>query len=163
MIVGCLALVFAATGCGDKSGDEGTWAESARVPAAAEDAAYDGKYFSMTVASGWVSEPQNGGRVIFLPKDGWIPKIGFDFEDMGDGPGTAEEAVKAIIARFDGSPMESTEIGGVEFKTTTYKFAGSTLTTHIAFRKGTKINITIEDDDAEDPDIRAMLGSVAFK
>ena len=160
VVIGCLAVIFAATGCGGK----GTPADSAHAPAAAVDGVYDGEFFTMTLASGWEAAPQTRGSVTVVPKDAWVPKLSFDFEDKGDAPGTAEEAVEAIIARFEGSPMESTEIGGVEFKTTTYIFAGSTLTTHVAFRQGTKISISIEHDDAGDnPDIQTMLDSVSPK
>jgi hypothetical protein len=69
-----------------------------------------------------------------------------------------------MIADYGGSPMETTLIAGTEFKTTTYSYSGMTQTMHVAFRNGTKITITIEGAGAkENPDIKAMLASVALK
>jgi len=164
MSIGCLVVIFAAVACGGGNGEKGTVAEPGATPAAAKGAAYDCEYFTMTVASGWEASPENMGMVNILPKGQSSPGLYFKFEGKGNAVGTAEASIESMITRYEGSPMESTTVGGVEFKTTTYVYGGSAQTMHVAFREGTKITITIEGRDGKDnPDIQAMLGSVSFK
>jgi hypothetical protein len=160
-----LALIAALLACGgDKTaaGTAGTVARKEAVPAAG--AAYDCKYFTMTVAEGWEAGPLTFGMVNVLPRGKASPGLYFKFEGDGNAAGTAEASIGSMIKNYNGSPMAESVIAATPFKTTTYTYSGMTQTMHVAFRNGTKVTITIEGANGRDnPDIRAMLASVAFK
>lgn len=163
-----VAAIMSLAGCGGEKAAEPTDAAAA-APAAAEQpaaggAAYDCDKFSLTLADGWEASPLSMGMVNVLPKGKTSPGLYFKFEGDGNAAGTAEASIQTMISGYGGSPMESTTIAGVEFKTTTYAFSGSTQTMHVAFRNGTKVTITIEGAGAKDnPDIKAMLASLKLK
>jgi hypothetical protein len=163
----CLAVMVAMTGCGGgKTADQPTSAGAEPQPKKPAPAGkpYDCQYFSFTVAEGWEAGPLTFGMVNVLPKGQASPGLYFKFEGDGNAVGTAEQSINTMIADYGGSPMETTLIAGTEFKTTTYSYSGMTQTMHVAFRNGTKITITIEGAGAkENPDIKAMLASVALK
>jgi hypothetical protein len=169
----CLGLVLLISACGGKKAGEETAGAPAGVspqPAktesapAAQGTPYDCRYFTMTLAADWEASPENMGMVNVLPKGKISPGLYFKFEGDGNAAGTAEASIETMIAKYDGSPMESAEIGGVEFKTTTYAFSGMTQTIYVAFREGTKITITIEGTEGKDnAAIKEMLASVRFK
>ena len=163
-IIMCLALTAAVTACGGQKAEEGAAAEPAKAKAAAKGTPYECDDFTMTVSEGWQASPQTSGMVNVMPQGRYSPGLYFKFEGSGNAVGTAEESIESMITRYEGSPMESTTIGNVEFKSTTYTYGGANQTMHVAFREGTKITITIEGADAKDnPDIKTMLASVVFK
>jgi hypothetical protein len=127
--------------------------------------AYECKYFSMTLAAGWNAGPLTFGQVSVLSKGKNSPSLYLKFDGDGKAVGTAEGSIGITIKNFRGSPMEDTTIAGIGFKTTTYKnYNGMTQTMNVAYRNGTKITITIEGMNAKgNADIKAMLGTVAFK
>jgi len=160
--------IISLAGCGGEKAAEpaGAAAETAAASAqpAAKGAAYDCKYFSLTLADGWEASPLNLGMVNVLPKGKMSPGLYFKFEGDGNAAGTAEGSINAMITNYGGSPMASTTIAGVEFKTTTYAYSGMTQTMHVAYVKGTKVTITIEGAGAKDnPDIKAMLAGLSLK
>jgi len=126
--------------------------------------AYDCTYFTLTLAKGWDAGPLTFGMVNVLPKGKVSPGLYFKFEGDGNAAGTAEGSIETMVKNYGGSPMEDSAIAGIGFKTTTYTYSGMTQTMHVAYRNGTKITITIEGVSAKDnPDIKAMLGSVVLK
>ncbi|MHB8055964.1 MAG: hypothetical protein ACYDH3_12030 [Candidatus Aminicenantales bacterium] len=163
----CLVLILAVAACGGKKGEEET--ASAAAPETSKDApapaaGYDCAYFTMNVASGWQASPEKLGMVNVLPNGKVSPGLYFKFEGAGNAAGTAEESIATMISSYNGSPMESATIGGVEFKVTTYVYSGMTQTMSVAFRNGTKITVTTEGPGAKDlPEIKAMLSTVQFK
>jgi hypothetical protein len=164
-----LTSMFILPACGGDKGATGQAAGSAAAAVPTETAAmagtgYDCKYFTMKVAEGWDAGPLTFGMVNVLPKGKVSPGLYFKFEGDGNAAGTAEASIRSMIQNYGGSPMEDTSIAGVGFKTTTYNYSGMTQTMHVAFRNGSKITITIEGANAKDnPDIRAMLGTVSLK
>jgi hypothetical protein len=168
LLVLSAAVIITLVFCGGEKAAKQT-DTAADVPAAAEQpsaegTAYDCQYFSLTLAEGWEASPLNMGMVNVLPKGKTSPGLYFKFEGNGNAAGTAEASIESMIKNYGGSPMESTTIAGVEFKTTTYAYSGMTQTMHVAFRDGTKITITIEGAGAKDnPDIQAMLASLKLK
>ena len=157
----CLAMMAALVACGGDKAKETSGTVEKAAPAGK---AYDGQYFSFNVADGWDAGPLTFGMVNVLPKGKVSPGLYFKFEGDGHAVGTAEESINGMISNYGGSPMTSTTIAGVEFKTTTYSTSGMTQTMHVAFRNGTRITITIEGPDGkENPDIKAMLETVALK
>jgi len=160
-----LTFMAALSCCGnDKNaaGAAGAAAQKEVVPAAGT--AYTCKYFTMTVAAGWEAGPLTFGMVNVLPRGKVSPGLYFKFEGDGNAAGTAEASIASMIKNYNGSPLEETTLAGTIFKTTTYSYSGMTQTMHVAFRGGTKVTITIEGANGrENPDIRAMLASVAFK
>jgi hypothetical protein len=172
VLVLCLGLIVLASACGKKAeeGTAGTPAGVSPQPAKTETAAavpgtpYDCRHFAMTVATGWEASPEKMGMVNVLPQGKLSPGLYFKFEGDGNAAGAAEASINTMIADYGGSSMESAEIGGVEFKTTTYSYSGMTQTMYVAFRNGTKITVTIEGEGAKDnADIKAMLATVQFK
>jgi hypothetical protein len=155
--------------CGGDRNASGAGAATAKAPSHGETAtpagkAYDCAYFSFTLAEGWEAGPLTFGMVNVLPKGKVSPGLYFKFEGDGNAAGSAEGSIRSMIQNYGGSPMVDSVIAGVGFKTTTYTFSGMNQTMHVAFRNGTKITITIEGVKAGDnPDIRSMLASVAFK
>ena len=126
--------------------------------------AYDCKDFTMTLAAGWDASPETFGMVNVLPKGKISPGLYFKFEGNGHAAGTAEEAIHSVVKNYGGSPMTSSVIAGLEFKTTTYVYEKMHQTMHVAYRNGTKITITLEGVGAADnPGIQAMLKSVKLK
>lgn len=125
---------------------------------------YDCKYFTMTVAEGWEAGPEQLGMVNVLPKGKVSPGLYFKFEGDGNAAGTAEESIGGMIKTYNGTPIESTTIAGIEFKTTTYTYSNMFQVMHVAYRNGTKITITLEGEGVRDlPEIKAMLESVVLK
>jgi hypothetical protein len=165
----CLMLLALLLSCGgDKaSAGETTGAAPAVVEnkgAAPGGGAYGCKYFTMTVSQGWQAGPLTFGMVNVLPVGKVSPGLYFKFEGDGNAAGTAEASINIMIRNYHGSPGEDTVIAGTVFKTTTYNYNGMTQTMNIAFRNGTKITLTIEGvNGKDDPDIKAMLGTLAFK
>lgn len=168
----CFIAIAALVSCGESKPAE--TAEKTETPAtqststentgdAAMGDAYDCKYFTMTVADGWEAGPEQLGMVNVLPKGKISPGLYFKFE----GPyttGTSEDSINAMIKDYNGTPMESTTIAGVEFKTTTYVFRNMFQVMHIAQRGGTKVTITLEGEGVRDlPEIKSMLESVVLK
>jgi len=167
IILVCLALTIAVAACGGKKGEEAT--ASGAAPEKSKDAVkMSGEYicndFNMTIASGWQASPEQLGMVNVLPTGKISPGLYFKFEGSGNAVGTAEESINTMISGYNGSPMGTTTIDGVEFKTTTYTYSGMTQTMYVAFRNGTKITITMEGVGAKDlPEIKAMLATVQFR
>ena len=163
----CLALAFATFACGGKKGEEAT--ASGAAPAKPKDAVtmsgeYICRYFNMTFASGWQATQEKFGMVNVLPDGKVSPGLYFKFEGDGNAAGTAEESINTMISGYNGSPMGTTTIDGVEFKTTTYTYDRMTQTMYVAYRNGTKITVTIEGEGAKDNrDIKAMLSTVQFR
>lgn len=164
-----LIMTLALFSCG---GQKATQAVDSSDPGAAEKkesaapagAAYDCKYFGLTLASGWDGTAEKFGMAMVLPKGQVSPGLYFKFEGDGNAAGTAEASINTMIQNYGGSPMESTTIAGIEFKTTTYPYSGMQQTMYVAYRNGTKITITIEGVGAKDnPDIKAMLATVVLK
>ena len=164
VFVVALALLVACGGEKAATDTAGDGAEAVAQKAPVADAV-DNELFTMTPAEGWLAGPVTHGMVNVLPGDGRTsPGLYFKFEGHGNAAGTAEASIQSMIKNYNGSPMEETQIAGVPFKTTTYTFGKSVQTMHVAFRKGTKITITIEGEGAKDnPDIRAMLDSLELK
>lgn len=125
--------------------------------------AYDCKYFTMSVADGWEAGPETFGMVNVLPRGKTSPGLYFKFEGP-DMAGTAEESIDGMIKTYNGTPMESTTIAGIEFKTTTYTYSNMFQVMHVAYRNGTKTTITLEGEGVRDlPEIKSMLESVVLK
>jgi hypothetical protein len=161
--IGFLAFMAVLFSCGGEKAAPGAATAGQGIPPASGKA-YDCKYFAMTVAAGWDAGPQTFGMVNVLPRGKVSPGLYFKFEGDGNAAGTAEAAIGSMIRNYGGSPMAEGAIAGVPFKVTTYSYSGMTQTMHVAFRGGTKITITVEGANAgENPDIRAMLATVAFK
>jgi len=164
-----VAAIMSLAGCGGEKAAEPTNAAAAAPAAeaaqpAAKGAPYDCQYFSLTLAKGWEASPEQMGMVNILPKGRMSPGLYFKFEGNGNAMGTAEGSINTMIRDYGGSPMETTSIAGVEFKTTSYSYSGMQQTMHVAFRNGTKITITIEGSGGKDnADIRAMLATLALK
>jgi hypothetical protein len=157
-----LVLMAVLVCCGGEKGAAGTAGKKEAAPAVGT--AYDCNYFSMTVAQGWEAGPLTLGMVNVLPKGKVSPGLYFKFEGDGNALGTAEASIDSMIKDYNGSPMADSTIAGIPFKTTTYSYSGMTQTMYVAFRSGTKVTITIEGANGKDnPDIQAMLASVAFK
>ncbi len=143
-------------------GDTGTTGQPPDATPAGKN--YDCPYFRLILAAGWDAGPATSGMVTILPKGQVSPGLYFKFEGNGNAAGTAAASINSMILNYGGSSMIDTIIGGIGFKTTTYIYSGMTQTMHVAFRNGTKITITIEGAGATDnPAIRSMLGTVAFK
>jgi|GEM_PF-1656061 len=168
----CSMAIALLAACGGKAKEETTAASTAAAPAAtAPDETkapagtpYDCDKFSLTLANGWAASPLAMGMVNVLPQGMTSPGLYFKFEGDGNAVGTAEGSIGTMIKDYGGSPMETTMIAGVEFKTTTYAHSGMTQTMHVAFRNGTKITVTIEGAGAKDnADIKAMLASLRLK
>jgi hypothetical protein len=162
------AAIVLLVGCGGEKAAEPAGRTAAPAAEAARPAAkgapYDCRDFSLTLAEGWEASPLNMGMVNVLPKGKVSPGLYFKFEGDGNAVGTAEASIQSMISGYGGSPMESTTIAGVEFKTTTYSYSGMTQTMHVAFRDGTKITITIEGAGGKDnADIKAMLATLSLK
>ncbi len=118
----------------------------------------------MFAASGWQASPENLGVVNVFPTDKNSPGLHFKFEGNGNAAGTAEGAIISMISGYNGSPMRSATIDGVEFKTMTYTHGGRTQPVHAAFRNVTRITITMEGVGAKDlSKIKAVLPTVLFK
>ena len=167
-ILTILTLSLALFSCGQKAGEPAAPPDSGAAvkteSSAPADAAYDCQYFGLSLASGWEASPEKFGMVNVLPKGQVSPGLYFKFEGAGNALGTAEASIESMIRNYGGSPMESTTIAGVEFKTTTYTYQNMTQTMHVAFRSGTKVTITIEGVGAKDnPDIKSMLATFAVK
>lgn len=163
-LIVCLALIAVVAACGGKKGEETAAGAPAETPKAPAGQAYDCADFAMTLAPGWQASPENMGMVNVLPNGKVSPGLYFKFEGSGNAVGTAEQSIGSMIANYNGSPMETAVIGGVEFKVTTYAYGGMTQTMYVAFRNGTKITITTEGAGAKDlPEIKAMISSVQFK
>ena len=166
-----LGLALTVMACGEKPAEKGATAKpgqqavkKADKPAPAKGEAYDCEKFSLTLADGWKAGPLKMGMVNVLPNGKYSPGLYFKFEGNGNAAGTAEASIESMIERYNGSPMESTTIAGIEFKTTTYSHGGSDQTMHVAFHEGTKITITIEGKDAKNnADIKAMIASLKLK
>lgn len=164
-----LALLGVLFSCGGGDAKAGIAPGAAVVAAKKEDAApksnaYDCNYFTMTVSQGWQAGPLTFGMVNVLPRGKVSPGLYFKFEGDGRAAGTAEGSISITIKNYRGSPMEETVIAGTVFKTTTYNYSGMTQTMNVAYRNGTKITITIEGvNGKDDPDIKAMLATVALK
>jgi hypothetical protein len=164
-----LMAVTALIACGSKK--TGETAAAVATPAAAQvqkaapaGTPYGCEKFSLTLAPGWAASPLKIGMVNVLPEGKISPGLYFKFEGEGNAVGTAEGSIEEMIKSYGGSPMESTTIGGLEFKTTTYAYSGMTQTMHVAFRNGSKTTITIEGSNGKEiPEIKAMLASVAWK
>jgi hypothetical protein len=171
LLIGLLALyaTMALVACGEKAVDASTSSDAgsgqtAATPQVPGGTPYDCQKFSLTLAKGWTASPLNLGMVNVLPEGKVSPGLYFKFEGEGNAAGTAEESITKMVKDYKGSPMESTTIDGVEFKSTTYTYNRLVQTMHIAFRNGTKVTITIEGEGAKDnADIKAMLASVKFK
>jgi len=165
----CTALTLALFSCGGQKAEETAGPTPSGAPAEKEQAMpqgapYDCKYFSLTLAEGWAATTEKFGMVNILPTGKISPGLYFKFEGEGNAAGTAEASIASMIQTYGGSPVETTTIAGVEFKTTTYTYSGMEQTMHVAFRQGTKITITIEGLKAKDnPDIKAMLSSFVLK
>jgi hypothetical protein len=124
---------------------------------------YDCKYFTMTLADDWEAGPETFGMVNVLPKGKISPGLYFKFEGPNTA-GTAEESIIGMIKTYNGTPMESTTIAGMEFMTTTYTYSNMFQVMHVAYRDSTKITITLEGEGVRDlPEIKAMLESVVLK
>lgn len=164
-----LTVTLALFSCGGQKATHATdssdtGAAAKKESAAPAGAAYDCKYFGLTLASGWDATAEKFGMAMVLPKGQISPGLYFKFEGEGNAAGTAEESINTMIQNCGGSPMESATVAGIEFKTTTYPYSGMQQTMYVAYRNGTKITITIEGMGAKDnPDIKAMLATVVLK
>jgi hypothetical protein len=159
-------LLLACGGDKAKAGEEaGTAVPTAQAAnAVPQGSPYDCSYFSLTLAEGWAAGPPSFGMVNVLPKGKVSPGLYFKFEGDCNAAGSAEASIESMIKNYGGAPMTESTIAGTVFKTTTYSYSGMTQTMHVAFRNGTKITITVEGAGAADnPDIRAMLGTLVLK
>jgi hypothetical protein len=166
LVLFSLTMMALYPACGNDKGADGQAAATTRKAETATPAGktYDCTYFTMSVAEGWEAGPLTFGMVNILPKGKVSPGLYFKFEGNGNAAGTAEDSIGTMIRNYGGSPMEESSIAGIGFKTTTYTYSGMTQTMHVAFRKGTKITITIEGIAAkDDPGIMAMIASVKLK
>jgi hypothetical protein len=169
--IGLLVLfaAFALVACGERTANEPNSGnnpseQTAATPQVQGGTPYDCQKFSLTLAKGWTASPLAIGMVNVLPEGKVSPGLYFKFEGDGNAAGTAEESISKMIKDYKGSPMASTTIDGVEFKSTTYTYNRLVQTMHVAFRNGTKVTITTEGEGAKDnPDIQAMLAGVKFK
>lgn len=168
----CFIAMAALVSCGEQKPTETTGANE--TPAtqatstentgdAAMGNAYDCKYFTMTVADGWEAGPETYGMVNVLPKGKTSPGLYFKFEGP-NAAGSAKESIEGMIKNYNGTPMESATIAGIEFATTTYTYSNMFQVMHVAYRDGTKITITLEGEGVRDlPEIKSMLESVVLK
>lgn len=167
-LVVCFIAIAALVSCGESKPTETAekiepTTQGTNTGDAATGNAYDCKYFTMTVADGWEAGPETFGMVNVLPKGKTSPGLYFKFEGP-DMAGTAEESIDGMIKTYNGTPMESTTIAGIEFKTTTYTYSNMFQVMHVAYRNGTKITITLEGEGVRDlPEIKSMLESVVLK
>ncbi len=73
------------------------------------------------------------------------------------------DALKDLANRYEGTPLEETELLGMKFYRTTYKAYGKEMTFYSGMRHGEQIKIQVSGSSyRNNEDIKQMLESVEF-
>jgi hypothetical protein len=129
------------------------------APTADPSLAVETEAFSLTMAPGWTKMDIPGGVQIYKGND--LLEISLYGSNMSEGDDTA--AIESFIKLYNGTPMETAELWGFQFKKTTCAYNGLNQTLMTCILDGKQLKVQTGTKEASNPDITAMIDSVKLK